>query len=38
MYRVRFGDRRLSKEDTNALIKDLSAFPIVRLALPGSGD
>ncbi len=38
MYRVRFGDRRLSKEETDALIKDLRASPIVRLALPGSGD
>jgi len=38
MYRVRFGDKRLSTEETNALINDLRASPIVRLALPGGGD
>lgn len=38
MYRVRFGDRRLSAEETDALVKDLRASPIVRLALPGGGD
>jgi anti-sigma-K factor RskA len=38
MYRVRFGDKRLSKEESDALIKDLSASPIVRLALRGSED
>jgi anti-sigma factor RsiW len=38
MYRVRFGDRPLSHEEMNALIKDLSASPIVRLALPGGGE
>ena len=35
MYRVRFGDKRLSAEETDALVKDLRAVPIVRLALPG---
>ena len=35
MYRVGFGDRRLSKEETEALIKNLRASPLVRLALPG---
>jgi len=34
MYRVRFGDRRLSKDAMDALIKDLSALPIVRMVLP----
>jgi len=38
MYRVRFGDERLSAEATNALIKDLRASPIVRSALPGGAD
>jgi hypothetical protein len=37
MYRVRFGDKRLSTEEKDALVKDLRALPIVRLALPGSG-
>jgi hypothetical protein len=36
MYRVRFGDKHLSAEETEALIKDLRASPIVRMALPGS--
>lgn len=37
MYLVRFGDKRLSKEETDALVKNLRGSPIVRLALPGSG-
>jgi hypothetical protein len=38
MYRVRFGDKRLSTEERDALIKDLRAAPIVRMALPGGGN
>jgi hypothetical protein len=38
MYRVRFGDIRLSAEETDALVKELRAAPIVRMALPGGGD
>jgi hypothetical protein len=38
MYRVRFGDGPLSHEEAEALIKDLRASPIVRMALPGGGD
>ncbi len=37
LYRVRFGDKPLSKDDTTALIKALSAAPIVRMALPAGG-
>jgi hypothetical protein len=37
MYRVRFGDKRLSTEERDALVKDLRAAPIVRMALPGGG-
>jgi hypothetical protein len=36
MYRVRFGDKRLSTEERDALIKDLRAEPIVGMALPES--
>jgi hypothetical protein len=35
MYRVRFGDKRLSTEEREALVKDLRVAPIVRMALPG---
>jgi anti-sigma-K factor RskA len=34
MYRMRFGDKRLSTEERDALVKDLRAAPIVRMALP----
>lgn len=36
MYQVRFRDKRLSLEERDALVKDLRAAPIVRMALPGS--
>jgi len=37
-YSVRFGNKRLSTEETNALVEELRAFPIVQSAQPGGGD
>ena len=38
MYRVRFGDKSLSAEETKALIGELRASSVVRSALPGGSD
>jgi len=37
-YSVRFGNRRLSTEETNALVEELRASPIVQSVQPGGGD
>ena len=34
-YSVRFGNRRLSTEETNALVEELRASPIVQSVQPG---
>ena len=37
LYRVRIGDKALSKDETAALIKDLGTSPLIRMALPAGG-
>jgi hypothetical protein len=37
MYRIRFGDKRLTSEEMNDLLKSLAASPLVRSALPAGG-
>jgi anti-sigma factor RsiW len=37
LYKVRFGDKILSKAEMDALIGDLRAAPLVRFALPAGG-
>ncbi|HZZ62888.1 MAG TPA: hypothetical protein VFE63_17285 [Roseiarcus sp.] len=34
MYRIRFGEKRLSEQETRALLQSLGASPVVRSALP----
>ena len=34
LYRVRVGDKALSRDETAALIKEIGATPLVRMALP----
>ncbi len=38
MYRVRVGDKSLTKEQMAALVAELSASPLVRMALPATGE
>jgi anti-sigma-K factor RskA len=38
MYRIRIGDKRLTRDGMTALLKSLSASPLVRTALPAGGD
>ena len=38
MYRIRIGDKPLTKDEMSALLKSLAASPLVRTALPAGGD
>jgi hypothetical protein len=38
LYRIRFGDRRLGGDEMTALLKSLTASPLVRSALPAGGN
>ena len=38
LYRVRVGDKNLTKEQMAALIAELSASPLVRMVLPAAGE
>lgn len=37
LYKVRFGDKALSKDEMDALIRELRATPLVTFALPAGG-
>ena len=37
LYKVRFGDKALSKDEMDALIRELRATPLVTSALPAGG-
>ena len=37
LYKVRFGDKVLSKAEMDTLIRDLRAAPLVKFALPAGG-
>jgi len=38
MYRVRVGDKSLTKEQMSALVAELGATPLVRMVLPATGE
>jgi len=38
MYRLRVGDKSLTGDETAALVAELSASPLVRMALPAAGE
>ena len=38
LYRVRVGDKSLSKDEMSALVAELAASPLVRTALPAAGE
>ena len=38
MYRLRVGDKSLTKDQMSALVAELSASPLVRMALPATGE
>ncbi|MGD1038234.1 MAG: hypothetical protein ABR878_13865 [Roseiarcus sp.] len=38
LYRVRVGDKSLTKDQTSALVAELAASPLVRMVLPATGE